>query len=535
MSTITSTDTITSDGTRTKMSIDVGIDRAALMTGNRATAHGGFGRGPSSPHTATSRSLALLALLLILPAIAQLPVSEVAHAATLVCDAGGPYYGSEGAPLPFDGTGSEAPGVGISSYSWSFGDGTTGSGAQPTHVYASGGLYVVTLTVTDQVGLQSSCDTTADIEAELEDLPRPLVIADYIDLVENELPPLDPSMLDVPDGPDWFAAMSIDRVAGAVDDHPPDTILFEGDVWIAFDAPESTSTRFARLDFGRDYLRYVSQSREFRWEWPHEAVSETQALDLFWSVAEDLGLPGDELGEPLVDTVVGVGFDEASGMESELEVERLVTLPRRISGRPVFGSLARVAISNLGEPARLLVRWRRFGLAPGLVRLDRDDVVRAIAERLWSAEQGVEIDVDIDLGYSWTPAGHVPVARVSVSDLSTVLEGGLLEPVPVAMATTSAPGETNRPRLALHSPLGTARGRTLLQLELPVAQHARLAIYDASGRLVRRLADRRFAAGRHEFLWDGRDTRDRPVANGVYLVQLAAESGKLVHKLVLVR
>ncbi len=41
---------------------------------------------------------------------------------------------------------------GIASYAWSFGDGTTGSGASPTHPYAAGGTYTVTLTATDDLG-----------------------------------------------------------------------------------------------------------------------------------------------------------------------------------------------------------------------------------------------------------------------------------------------------------------------------------------------------------------------------------------------
>jgi len=45
---------------------------------------------------------------------------------------------------------------GIASYAWSFGDGTTGSGASPTHAYAAGGAYSVTLTATDDLGFVAS-------------------------------------------------------------------------------------------------------------------------------------------------------------------------------------------------------------------------------------------------------------------------------------------------------------------------------------------------------------------------------------------
>jgi PKD repeat protein len=52
-----------------------------------------------------------------------------------------------------DGTGSTDPDGTISSYAWTWGDGTTnGSGPSPSHTYAAAGTYQVTLTVTDNQG-----------------------------------------------------------------------------------------------------------------------------------------------------------------------------------------------------------------------------------------------------------------------------------------------------------------------------------------------------------------------------------------------
>ncbi len=55
----------------------------------------------------------------------------------------------------FDGSGSSDD-IGVVSYDWAFGDGTTAAGMTTTHDYAIGGSYIVTLTVTDGSGLVSS-------------------------------------------------------------------------------------------------------------------------------------------------------------------------------------------------------------------------------------------------------------------------------------------------------------------------------------------------------------------------------------------
>jgi PKD repeat protein len=76
---------------------------------------------------------------------------------------GGPYTGVVGQPVAFSGTITGVPPGQVGSFLWSFGDGTTGSGATTSHIYTAPGTYTVTLTVTTTLGQQLSATTTATI------------------------------------------------------------------------------------------------------------------------------------------------------------------------------------------------------------------------------------------------------------------------------------------------------------------------------------------------------------------------------------
>ena len=95
-----------------------------------------------------------------------------------VSDPNGPYTGTEGVPITFDGSGSYDLDGTIVSYAWNFGDGDTGTGVSPTHTYAEAEIYTVTLTITDDDAFTDTKTTTAEIDtwAEInEELDRLIV------------------------------------------------------------------------------------------------------------------------------------------------------------------------------------------------------------------------------------------------------------------------------------------------------------------------------------------------------------------------
>lgn len=76
---------------------------------------------------------------------------------------------------------------------------------------------------------------------------------------------------------------------------------------------------------------------------------------------------------------------------------------------------------------------------------------------------------------------------------------------------------------------------TALRFSLAADAEVRLAVYDASGRRVRRVAAERLAAGPHSYEWDGQSEDNRPLPSGVYFAKLETPGSTSVRKLLLIR
>ncbi len=74
-----------------------------------------------------------------------------------------------------------------------------------------------------------------------------------------------------------------------------------------------------------------------------------------------------------------------------------------------------------------------------------------------------------------------------------------------------------------------------LRFDVPRAARLRVDLFDATGRRVRSLEEREFAAGPQRLVWDGRGRDGRPVPAGAYWVRIAGSEGSVSRKVVVIR
>ena len=106
----------------------------------------------------------------------------------------------------------------------------------------------------------------------------------------------------------------------------------------------------------------------------------------------------------------------------------------------------------------------------------------------------------------------------------------------VVAAPISPTGVGGDPGIGFACAPNPFRAGTRFTLTLPARTRVELAVYDAAGRLERRLAmGTELDAGPHEFAWDGRDEFGAIAAPGVYFVKGLAGSESLALAVVRLR
>jgi hypothetical protein len=78
--------------------------------------------------------------------------------------------------------------------------------------------------------------------------------------------------------------------------------------------------------------------------------------------------------------------------------------------------------------------------------------------------------------------------------------------------------------IAIHAAPNPFGDHTGLRFEMARSGMARVAVYDAAGRLVKQLQNGFLNSGEHVIAWTGQDEANRPVASGVYFMRVEAPS-----------
>jgi hypothetical protein len=77
--------------------------------------------------------------------------------------------------------------------------------------------------------------------------------------------------------------------------------------------------------------------------------------------------------------------------------------------------------------------------------------------------------------------------------------------------------------------------RTTIEFALPAKGEVTLNIYDIKGRRVKEMVDAVLEAGRHSFIWNGKNEKDMEAASGIYFYELGWQGRKIREKINLIK
>ena len=117
---------------------------------------------------------------------------------------------------------------------------------------------------------------------------------------------------------------------------------------------------------------------------------------------------------------------------------------------------------------------------------------------------------------------------------SYVISGGFWQAAGSTTGIDGSPDSISPLAFRLHAPSPNPfRAATSIAFDLPERERVRLAVYDATGRLVRVLLEEDRAPGTHELSWSGIDGSGHALGRGIYFLRIRAGMSSAVRKLTL--
>ncbi|MCA9753993.1 MAG: PKD domain-containing protein, partial [Gemmatimonadetes bacterium] len=400
--------------------------------------------------------------------------------------ANGPYCAVTGQPLTLSAQGSFDPDGTIVSWDWTFGDGDTGTGPEPTHAWTTSGTYDVVLTVVDNAGRAESVAAGVTVS----------------DTASDPLPDLAWYPMD-----EGFGAVAGDStgqgndaaISGAAWTAGPDggALFFDGidDYAIVPDYPKSSSTLTVSA--------WVRADSRPQWA----SIAKNWALS---PGAFHLGLYEDD-GD--------LQAFVAQSNETTVGVREGTPLP--------LGEWQHVALVCDGD----LVRLYRNGFEVDRAPYDGTLLTTRAALGIGVKTNGAGTAPNNTLPSFWN--GSIDDLRIYGRALCQNEVRALAAWEPVTGAG-SLPGDVTRLWLAPAHPNPFTEA-TRLEYALPTDADVSLTVYDVAGRRVRDLVRRLQPAGRYAVQWDGRSRDGRPLAPGVYFVRIEAAGEREVRKVLRLR
>ncbi len=170
------------------------------------------------------------------------------------------------------------------------------------------------------------------------------------------------------------------------------------------------------------------------------------------------------------------------------------------------------ALQVLGQRLPERVRYNIFtGNRPAVD--NQSELTLEAQDNYWGTVDSTEIAAMMFGPVNWVPF------LLDEPDLTTVTD-----PVPAPVAFALGPGYPN-----------PFNQRVVIPFSLAARAEVRLAVYDALGRVVRRLLNAELDSGLHQAHWDGRDERGTAAASGVYFVRLQAGAQVAVTRVAVLR